>query len=74
MNFSCKIVGLLIVLSKPSDSVDQADSFSKSDKTFTEIRRTSLVAGPSILKLLATGLTKISKAKLRGQVSFSLSK
>ena len=63
-----------MTLLKPSDRVDQADLSSKSDKALTSGSRTKTDAGPSILKLVATGTTEIGKTRSRGQVSASSSK
>ena len=62
INLYSKIVDALIVLSKPSDGVNQVDSSSKSDKAFTGGSRINYIAGPSILKLSATVQTEIVRA------------
>ena len=69
MNSSSRIVGSLMTLLNPSNRFDQADLSSYSDRVFTGERRINYQAGPSILKLLATELTEIGKARSRGQVS-----
>ena len=62
MNLSSKMVGSLIALSKLSASVDHSESSSKSDTVFAGGTNLKSATGPSILKLLATGLTAIGKA------------
>ena len=47
---------------KPSDRVDQEDLSSNSDKELTGGRRIKTAAGPSMLKMLATGTTEIGGA------------
>ena len=66
MTYSSKIVGSLIALSKPSVWVDQIDLSSKFDKTLVGGSRINSVAGPSILKLLATGQIEIGKTRPKG--------
>ena len=68
MNLSSKIVGSLIALSKPSASVDHSDLSSKFDNVFTGGSKLNAATGPSILKLFATVLTDIGKARSIGQV------
>ena len=74
MNSSSKIVGLFIVLSNPSDRVNQAGSSSKSNKVFMGGNGTNAVASPSILKLFVTILIGIDKARSREQAFDTSSK
>lgn len=64
----------MIDLSTSSDRVDQEYSSSNFDKALTGGRRLKTAAGPSMLKLVATGTTEIIRARSRGQVAFLSSK
>ena len=68
MNLSSRMVGSVIAVSNPSDSVDHSASSSKSDRVFTGGYRAKAATGSSILKLLAIVLTDIGKARSKGQL------